>query len=108
MIDHTTFSLRHALSSSTSAKGFPSLFGRLTGTTAWSDPSEAYMSAVRLITFSDRSRSDRDTPEVSRFSCMMFLDVLRFSDYAGPNAHSRMTQAPMLPSHLAHVVGALE
>ena len=47
------------------------------------------MSAVRLSAFSDRSRSDRDTPEVSRFSCMLFLDVLRFFDYAGPDAHSR-------------------
>ncbi len=84
MLDLTTFSLRHALSSTTSAEGFPSLFGRLTGTTAWSDSSEAYMSAVRLSAFSDRSRSDRDTSEGSRFSCMMFLDVLRFCDYAGP------------------------
>jgi len=47
------------------------------------------MSAVRLSAFSDRPRSDRDTPEVSRFSCMLFLDVLRFFDYAGPDAHSR-------------------
>ncbi len=89
VLDLTTFSLRHALPSPASAEGFPSLFGRFTGTTAWSDSSEAYMSAVRLSTFSDRSRSDRDTPEVSRFSCMLFLDVLRFCDYAGPDAHSR-------------------
>ena len=83
------FSLVCALSSPTSAKARPSLFGRFTGTTAQSDPSGTYLSAVRLSAFSDRSRSDRDTPEVSRFSCMLFLDVLRFSEYAGPDAHSR-------------------
>ena len=52
---------------------------------AWSDFSAAYTSDVRLSAFSDRSRSDREVAEVSRFSCMLFLDVLRFSDYAGPD-----------------------
>ena len=78
------------------------LFGGFIGTTAQSDPSEAYMSAVRLSAFSDRSRSDRDTPEVSRFSCMLFLDVLRFFDYAGPDAHSRTSANARVafPSHI--------
>ena len=31
----------------------------------------------------------REVTEVSRFSRMLFLDVLRFSDYAGPDTHSR-------------------
>ena len=65
-------------------RGQPSLFGRFVGTMAWSDSSATYTSAVRLITFSDRTRSDREVAEVSRFSRILFLDVLRFSDYAGP------------------------
>ena len=68
---------------------FPLFVRWFTGTMAWSDSSATYMSAVRLSAFSDRSRSERDIPEVSRFSCMLFLDVLRFLDYAGPDAHSR-------------------
>ncbi len=89
VLDSSVFSLACALPSPASAEGFPSLFGRFIGTTAQSDSSGAYMSAVRLSAFSDRSRSDRDTPEVSRFSCMLFLDVLRFLRYAGPDAPSR-------------------
>ena len=38
---------------------------------------------------------------------MLFLDVLRFSDYAGPDVHSRITRTPVLPSHLSNVIGAL-
>jgi len=38
---------------------------------------------------------------------MLFLDVLRFSDYAGPDAHSRLPRTPVLPSHLTNVVGTL-
>ena len=68
---------------------FPLFVRWFTGTMAWSDSSATYMSAVRLSAFSDRSRSDREVTEVSRFSCMLFLDVLRFSDYAGSSAHSR-------------------
>ena len=89
VLDPAVFSLVCALSSPSSAQDESCLFGRFTGTTAQSDPSGTYMSAVRLSAFSDRSRSDRDIPEVSRFSCMLFLDVLRFLDYAGPDAHSR-------------------
>jgi hypothetical protein len=78
------FSLAHALPSPISAEDGSSLFDRFTGITAWSDSSGACLSAVRRIAFSDRSRSwlDREAPEVSRFSCMLFLSVRGFSDYA--------------------------
>jgi hypothetical protein len=33
-------------------------------------------------------------PEVSRFSCMMFLSVRGLSDYAGPTGHSRFLTRP--------------
>src|SRR5215831_5052568 len=43
------------------------------------------MSAVRFMAFADRSWSfDQDVQEISRFSCMLFLSVLGFLDYAGP------------------------
>src|SRR5262249_1379215 len=42
--------------------------------------------------------SGRGTPEVSRFSCMLFLSVRGFSDYAGPPARSRLSQTVVLPS----------
>ena len=50
------FSLIHALSSSTSADGCPSLFGWFIGTMARSDSSGACMSDVRFCIFSDRPR----------------------------------------------------
>src|SRR6266404_5970999 len=94
------FSLARALSSSASAEDCSSLFGRFTGTTARSDSSGTCLPAVRLIAFSDRSRSwlDREVPEISRFSCMLFLSVRGFLDYAEPTGHSRFTQPVMLPS----------
>jgi hypothetical protein len=47
--------------------------------------------AVRRIAFSDRSRSwlRREVPEISRFSCMLFLSVRGFLDYAEPTGRSR-------------------
>src|SRR3984885_7635656 len=86
------FSLARALSSPASAEDCSSLFDRLTGTTARSDSSETCRSAVRRIAFSDRSRSwlGREVPEVSRFSCMLFLSVLGFLDYAEPTGRSRI------------------
>src|SRR5262245_54204463 len=43
------------------------------------------MSAVRFMAFADRSWSfDQDVQEISRFSCMLFLSVRGFFDYAGP------------------------
>src|SRR5438270_234040 len=94
------FSLAHALPSPTSAEGCPSLFGWFIGTMAQSDSSEACMSDVRFCIFSDRPRPrrGRGTPEVSRFSCMLFLSVRGFSDYAGPADHSHLTQPAVLPS----------
>ena len=97
------FSLARALPSSTSAEDRSSLFGRFIGTTARSDSSGTCLSAVRLIAFSDRSRSwlDREVPEVSRFSCMLFLSVRGFLDYAEPTGHSRINAT----SHIAFSVG---
>src|ERR1700730_1434535 len=93
------FSLARALSSSISAEECSSLFDRFTGTTARSDSSGTCRPAVRLSAFSGRSRSwlGREVPEVSRFSCMLFLDVRGFLDYAEPADHSRLTQSAVLP-----------
>jgi len=50
---------------------------------------------VRLTAFAFPDRSARtDTTEVSRFSCMLFLDVHGVSDYAGPKADSRSNAGP--------------
>src|ERR1700681_940243 len=89
------FSLVRALPSPTSAEDCSSWFGWFIGTTARSDPSRACASALWLCAFADRSRSrlDRDAPEVSRFSCMLFLSVRGFLDYAGPTNHSRFNAA---------------
>src|SRR6516225_5461065 len=85
------FSLVHALPSPTSAGIGSPLFGWFTGTTAQSDFSSACAPALWLSAFAGRSRSssDRDAPEISRFSCMLFLSVPGFFDYAGPTDHSR-------------------
>src|ERR1700733_9596517 len=49
---------------------------------------------VRIIVFHFRGPVSflvvRDVLEVSRFSCMLFLSVRGFSDYAGPMDHSRL------------------
>src|SRR5215472_12200510 len=85
------FSLARALPSPTSAEDRSPLFGWFIGTTARSDFSGTYMSALWLWAFADRSRplSSRDAPEISRFSCMLFLSVPGCLDYAGPTDHSR-------------------
>src|SRR5216684_8872116 len=90
------FSLARALPSPISAEACASLFDRFTGTTARSDSSGTCRSAVRQFAFSDRSRSwlGREVPEVSRFSCMLFLSVRGFLDYAGPVDHSRYRGQP--------------
>ena len=54
-----------------------------------------------------RTRDDPGTPEVSRFSCMLFLSVRRFSDYAGPAGRSRPSQPTVLPSSLRQRVRIL-
>src|SRR6266853_5874176 len=89
------FSFVCALPSPTSAEGLPSLFGWFTGTTAQSDFSNTCMSAVRFMAFADRPcSSDQGVLVISRFSCMLFLSVRGFSDYAGPTVHSRLAWLP--------------
>ena len=96
------FSLARALPSPTSAEDRSSLFGWFIGTTAQSDSSGACMLALWLWAFANRSRSwlDRDAPEVSRFSCMLFLSVRGFLDYAEPAGRSRSLRGQLccLPS----------
>src|ERR1700688_1066147 len=91
VLDGPMFSLVCALPSPISAEDCSSLFDRFTGTMAQSDSSEACLSAVWRKAFSDRSRLwlSREASEVSQFSCMLFLSVRGFSDYAGPACHSR-------------------
>src|SRR5437868_12992718 len=89
--DCAMFSLVHALPSPASVEDCSPLFGRFIGTTAQSDFSRTCVSALWFITLADRSRSwlVRDVLEISRFSCMLFLSVRGFFDYAGPTGHSR-------------------
>ncbi len=87
--DWPAFSLVRTLPSATSAKARASLFGDFMGTTAQSDSSLACMSGLWLSAFPDRS-ARADAMEVSRFSCMLFLDVPGVSDYAGPESGSRV------------------
>ena len=88
------FSLARTLFSPDSAEDCSSLFVWFIDTTARSDSSKACASAVWLCAFADRPRSlaGRGAPEVSRFSCMLFLSVRGFSDYAGPTARSRLSR----------------
>ena len=96
------FSLVCALPSPASADACASLFHRFTGTTAQSDFSCTFTSAFRFMAFTDRSCSfEQDVQEISRFSCMLFLSVRGFSDYAGPNSHSRNNVAAVLPSSIS-------
>src|SRR6266568_487309 len=89
------FSSVCALPSPVSAEDRSSLFGWFTGTTAQSDFSCTFMSAVRFMAFADRSWSFvQDVQEISRFSCMLFLSVPGFLDYAGPTSHSRIAWLP--------------
>jgi hypothetical protein len=95
------FSLVCALPSPASAQACASLFGRFTGITAQSDFSCTFMSAVRFMAFADRSCSfEQDVQEISRFSCMLFLSVRGFLDYAGPTA-TRADVAAVLPSSIS-------
>src|SRR6478736_2384047 len=88
------FSLARTLFSPGSAEDRSSLFVWFIDSMVRSDSSRACVSALWLCTFADRSRSlsGRGTPEVSRFSCMLFLSVRGFSDYAGPTARSRLSR----------------
>src|SRR5690242_19492935 len=104
------FSLARALSSPASAEDKSSLFDRFTGTTARSDSSGACPSAVRLFAFSDWSRSwlEREAPEVSRFSCMLFLSVRGFLDYAEPANYSRSNAIRRIAFSVGDGIGASE
>src|SRR6267378_905910 len=102
------FSLVCALPSPASAESCPPLFGWFTGSTAQSDFSGTYMSAVRLVAFADRPcSSDQGVLEISRFSCMLFLSVRGFSDYAGPTVHSRLAWLPCCLPPTRNEVGIL-
>src|SRR6267143_7176458 len=88
------FSLARTLFSPGSAEDRSSLFVWFIDTMVRSDSSGACASAVWLCAFADRPRSllGRGAPEVSRFSCRLFLSVPGFSDYAGPTARSRLSR----------------
>jgi hypothetical protein len=108
MCDGTVFSPICALPSPASVEGCPSLFGCFTGITAQSDFSRTFMSAVRFMPFADRSWSvDQDVQEISRFSCMLFLSVRGFLDYAGPGNPLAFSVAVVLPSSTRNGVGVL-
>src|ERR1017187_4669755 len=64
------------------------------------------MSGVRLSAFPDRSPVRRDTAEVSRFSCMLFIDGLGSLTTPGPAFAREITLPPMLPSRHSQGVGA--
>src|SRR5260370_26826015 len=86
----------------------PALFGWFTGTTAQSDFSCTFMSAVRFMAFADRSWSDdQDVQEISRFSCMLFLSVRGFLDYAGSNNPLAISVVVVLPSSSRNGVAIL-
>src|SRR6202163_2144353 len=103
------FSSVCALPSPASAEGCcPSLFGWFTGTTAQSDFSRTFVSAVRFMAFADRPcSSDQGVLEISRFSCMLFLSVRGFLDYAGPTVHSRLAWLPCCLPLTRNEVGIL-
>ena len=96
------FSLVCALPSPASAQACASLFDRFPGTTAQSDFSCTCMSAVRFMAFADRSWSfNQDVQEISRFSCMLFLSVRGFLDYAGPKQPLAKSVVAVLPSSIS-------
>src|SRR5450756_1892328 len=102
------FSSNCALPSPASAEACPSLFGWFTGTTAQSDFPCTFASAVRFMAFADRSWPvDQDVQEISRCSCMLFLSVRGFLDYAGPDNPLAVSVVVVLPSSLRNGVGIL-
>ena len=83
----------------TSAEACAPLFGWFTGSTTQSDFSSTCMSAVRFVAFADRPwSSHQGVLEISRFSCMLFLSVRGFLDYAGPEQPLAINVAAVLPS----------
>jgi len=81
MLGCAAFSLVCALFSTTSAK--------------------AVASGLGFVAFPDRSAC-ADTPGVSRFSCMLFFDVLGVSDYAGPGGSSRFERCSLVSPSRRH------
>jgi hypothetical protein len=78
------------------------------GTPAQSDFSRTFISAVRFMAFADRSWPvDQDVQEISRFSCRLFLSVLGFLDYGGPDNPLAFSVVVVLPSSLRNGVGVL-
>jgi hypothetical protein len=77
--------------SSLSADSIPPLFERFIGTIPLSDSSRTCARGVRLFAFPHRPtvESTAGVSEVSRFSCVEFLDVHGVYDYAGPVRNSR-------------------
>src|SRR5207253_9807003 len=66
------------------------------------------VSALRLVAFADRPcSSDQGVLEISRFSCMLFLSVRGFLDYAGPTVHSRLAWLPCCLPPTRNEVGIL-
>ncbi len=60
------------------------------------------------LAFADRSWSvDQDVQEISRFSCMLFLSVRGFLDYAGPSNPLAICVVAVLPSSTRNGVGVL-
>src|SRR5499433_4569486 len=103
------FSLVRTLFSPASAEDRSSLFGWFIDSMVRSDSSRACASALWLWAFADRPRSfaGRGAPEVSRFSCMLFLCVRGFFDYAGPSDRSRYRGSAVGPSSIRKRVGVL-
>src|SRR5262245_11384701 len=64
--------------------------------------------AVRFMAFADRPSSfDQGVQEISRFSCMLFLSVRGFLDYAGPINPLALYVVAVLPSSTRNGVGVL-
>ena len=60
------------------------------------------------MAFADRSCcGSQDVQEPSRFSCMLFLSVRGFLDYAGPNQPLAFNVVVVLPSSSRNGVGVL-
>jgi len=60
------------------------------------------------MAFADRScLVGQDVQELSRFSCMLFLSVRGFLDYAGPNKPLAFYVVVVLPSSSRNRVGIL-
>ena len=64
------------------------------------------MSAVCFMAFADRPYSaDQGVREISRFSCMLFLSVRGFLDYAGSGNPLAISVVVVLPSSTRNGVG---